>query len=83
VIVISAIPVQPAGSCRPEPGSTGAGVAVLVVDVSEMSLPAVTDEPAAALSAGDPVAEGEADSADEAATPEDGVDDDAGLSPVI
>jgi len=82
VIVISATPVQPAGSCRPEPGSTGAGVAVLVAEVVEASLPAAPAE-SLALSTGK-VADDAVDcAADDAATPDDGVDDDAGLSPVI
>ncbi|MEP6561366.1 MAG: hypothetical protein ABJD68_09875 [Nakamurella sp.] len=90
MIVTSAEPVQPAGSCRPEPGSTGAGVAVLDADDFETSLPATVLDPADALSSADGLIDGPVDSAADAdaassddGVEDDGVEDDAGLSPVI
>lgn len=91
VMVSSAVPVQAAGSRRPEPGNSGASVAVVAMEPRGVS-DALLSEPdeaggSAVVGAALPVVvagepDGAADPPDGAAESVDGVDDDAGLCPV-
>src|SRR5664279_5241245 len=90
VIVSSAVPVHAAGSVSPVPGNTGAGV-VVVGGLSGPPEPTCTADPLD-RAGGEPssasptaVAEPDPDPDPEAAAPAPlaGVDDEAGLSPVI
>src|SRR5450755_1702752 len=91
VIVSSAVPVHAAGSVSPVPGNTGAGV-VVVAGMSGPPEPSTLTADALDRAGGEPssasptaVAEPDPDPDPEAAAPAPlaGVDDEAGLWPVI